>query len=287
MRKVVCFLVSLLLAAACSSEVGPADALSPGASDQAIMRHMIDVAAGQGETDQIGKHFANIDRERAYRIQRLRLEHSKQSAEHVGWKLAWTRLAEPGDELDPAVGHYMSDRVYSESDPVSIQHFTGGVSNAEPEIVFYLKEDLPGPVVTEEQLLAAIDSVGVGLEFVNWRVPEPRTREHAILDNGIAVGVVLGAERHPLDSIDLNAQIGRVDVNSEASSEGPATSLMGEGPLAAMLWAANELPKWGMHFEAGQFVFSGTVCPPLPVTAGDTATVSFTDLGSVSATFIE
>ena len=287
MRRVIGSLVTLLLVAACSSGVDSADALSPDASDEAIMRHMVDVAAGQGETDQIGKHFPDIDRERAYRIQRLRLEHSMQSAEHVGWKLAWTRLAEPGDELDPALGHYMSDRVYDEGDAVSIRHFTGGVSNAEPEIVFYLKDDLPGPVVTEEQLIAAIDSVGVGLEFVNWRVTEPRTREHAILDNGIAVGVVLGAERYPLDSIDLNAQIGRVEVNGEASSEGPATSLMGEGPLAAMLWAANELPKWGMYFEAGQFVFSGTVCPPLPVTAGDAATVSFTDLGSVSVTFAE
>ena len=62
---------------------------------------------------------------------------------------------------------------------------------------------------------------------------------------------------------------------------------MGEGPLAAMLWAANELPRYGMRFEAGQFVFSGTVSLPLPVSAGDSATASFTDLGSVSATFVE
>ena len=287
MKAAIFSLFTLVLVAGCSSEVDPSNALSADADDEAIMRHMVEVAAGQGQTDQIAKHFPDIGRERAYRIQRMRLEHSKKSAEHVGWKLAWTRLAEPGDELDPAVGHYMSDRVYSEDQPVSTRHFTNGVSNAEPEIVFYLKEDLPGPVVTEEQLIAAIDSVGVGMEFVNWRLTEPGTREHAILDNGIATGVVLGAERHPLDSIDLNAQIGRVEVNGEASSEGPATSLMGEGPLAAMLWAANELPKWGMHLEAGQFVFSGTVCPPLPVTAGDSATVSFTDLGSVSATFVE
>ena len=263
-----------------------ADSLNPDSSDEAIMLHMLEVAGGQGQTDQIAANFPDIERERAYRIQRMRLDHSKQSSEHVGWKLAWTRQGEPGDPLDPAVGHYMSDRVYPEGEPVSTRFFTGGVSNAEPEIVFYLKADLPGPVVTEDELIAAIDSVGVGLEFVNWRLKEPGTREHAILDNGIAVGVVLGADRYPLDSIDLNAQIGRIEVNG-ATSEGPATSLMGEGPLAAMLWAANELPKYGMHFKAGEFVFSGTVCLPLPVSAGDSATVSFTDLGSVSATFVK
>jgi 2-keto-4-pentenoate hydratase len=42
-----------------------------------------------------------------------------------------------------------------------------------------------------------------------------------------------------------------------------------------------------MQFRAGEFVFSGTVCLPLPVEAGDRATVSFTGLGSVSAEFVE
>lgn len=297
MRQITRLSISIVAAtgllAACSAdsgdagEAGNAGGLTAEASDQEIMLHMLGVADGQGQTDQIAGNFPDIERERAYRIQRMRLDHSKGGAEHVGWKLAWTRQAEPGAELDPAVGHYMSNRVYSESEPVSTRYFTSGVSNAEPEIVFYMKEDLPGPNVTEADLIAAIDSVGVGLEFVNWRLTEPGTREHAILDNGIAVGVVLGAERHSLDSIDLNAQVGRVEVNGTDVSEGPATSLMGEGPLAAMLWAANELPKYGMQLEAGQFVFSGTVTTPLPVSAGDSATVSFTDLGSVSATFVE
>ncbi len=251
------------------------------------MLHMLETANGQGQTDQLQKHFPELDRERAYAIQRMRLEHSKQTAKHVGWKLAWTRMGEPGEQLDPVVGHYMSDRVYPEGEPVSTRYFTGGVSNAEPEIVFYLKEDLPGPVVTREDLIAAVESVGVGMEFVNWRLAEPGTREHAVADNGIAVGVVLGAERHPLESIDFTQEIGRVEVDGKGSSEGPATVLMGEDPIAAMLWAANELPKWGMHFKAGEFIFSGTVCIPLQVTAGDSATVSFTNLGSVSATFVE
>lgn len=60
-----------------------------------------------------------------------------------------------------------------------------------------------------------------------------------------------------------------------------------EDPLAALVWAANELPKWGMHLKAGEFVLSGTVCPPLPVRAGDSAIVSFTSLGSVSAAFVD
>ena len=288
MRTLLAGVVSACLLAALGESVAQsADALSADSNNEEIMLHMLEVAGGQGKTDQLQKHLPELDRERAYEIQRMRLDHSKATADHVGWKLAWTRMGEPGQTMDPVVGHYMSDRVFAEGEPVSTRYFSGGVSNAEPEIVFYLKEDLPGPVVTREELIAAIDSVGVGMEFVNWRTTEPGTREHAIVDNGIAVGVILGAERYPLESVDFTQEIGRVEVDGKGSNEGPATVLMGEGPIEAMLWAANELPKWGMHLKAGEFVFSGTVCVPLPVSAGDSASVSFTNLGSVSATFTE
>lgn len=288
MVRLLTISAGLLLLAGCDSQrVESTDALSATSTDEEIMLHMLETANGQGQTDQIATHFPDLDRERAYRIQRLRLAHGKRQAEHVGWKLAWTRMAEPDAGMDPVVGHYLSDRVFEEGRPVSTRYFTNGTSNAEPEIVFYLGKDLPGPVVTREELIDAVASVGVGMEFVNWRLSEPGSREHAIVDNGIAVGVILGKDRRPLDGVDFSEMIGRVDVEGEGSSEGPATVLMGEGPIEAMLWAANELPKWGMQLSAGQFVFSGTVCPPMPVSAGDRATVTFTGLGSVSAEFVE
>ena len=81
----------------------------------------------------------------------------------------------------------------------------------------------------------------------------------------------------------------RIDALRNASdpSSGPATIIMGEDPLAAVVWAANELTRYGMHFRAGEFVVSGSVCIPLPVVAGDTATISFTNLGSLEVSFID
>ena len=280
-------LTAALLFAACGQPNGSLPELDPSATNEQIMEHMIEAQESQVQTSSLAEHFPGLERKRAYAIQRLRLETGQQTQRHVGWKLGWTRLAEPDDVLDPIVGHYFEDRVFAEGTPVSTRYFTDGVSNAEPEIVFYLKKDLPGPAVTREQILDAIDSVGIAMEFVNWRAAEPRTREHAIADNGIASGVILGGERHALDSIDFASVSGEVTVNDVESSTGPATSIMGEDPLAGLLWAANELPKWGMHLRAGDFVLSGTVCVPLPVTTGDTATVSFTGLGSISASFVD
>ena len=285
-RKLAITAIAVLLTG-CSGEVGELPAISETASDREIAEHMLGAQAAQRKTDGLARYFPAMSRDRAYAIQRLRLEEGSKNAEHVGWKLGWTRLAEPGDALDPIVGHYFDDRVFAEGAPVSTRYFTEGVSNAEPEIVFYLKEDLPGPVVTREEVIAAIDTVGIAMEFVNWRAAEPNTREHAIADNGIASGVVLGSGRFAFEEVDLAQEIGSVVVNGEQSSEGSASSIMGEDPLAALVWAANELPKWGMQLSAGDFVLSGTVCVPLPVTAGDSATVSFTSLGSVSADFVE
>ena len=66
-----------------------------------------------------------------------------------------------------------------------------------------------------------------------------------------------------------------------------ATRIMGRDPIEGLVWAANELPKYSMHLEAGQFIVSGTVCPPLPVSAGDRASVAFTAMGSLNATLVE
>ena len=125
------------------------------------------------------------------------------------------------------------------------------------------------------------------MEFVHWRALEPNTRAHAIADNGIAAGVVLGGDLFDVTNLDFPEIEGTVTVNSSESRVGKATSIMGVDPIEGLLWAANELPKYGMHFKAGQFVVSGTVCEPLPVTAGDSARVAFTGMGSLGVTFVE
>jgi len=260
--------------------------LTSSSNNQDIAHHLYYHEMSQTQTGELATHFPDLSRERAYAIQRGRLNEHSENDEHVGWKLGWTRRYEGDGGLDPIMGHYMSKRVYAEGKPVSTRYFTEGSAAAEPEIVFYLKQDLKGPVVSRADVIDAIDSVGIAMEFVNWRVTEPRTREHAIADNGIAAGVVLAETRFALADLDFSAIEGRVTVNGDETSSGKSTSIMSEDPLAALVWAANELPKWGMHLKAGDFIVSGTVCIPLPVSAGDTAEIEFTGMGALQATFV-
>lgn len=287
MRALLLTLAGIAAISACTRDESQSANLTPESSDQEIWQHLYQQELNQTQTDALARNFPDLSRERAYAIQKLRLEEQSKTDAHVGWKLGWTRQTEPGEELDPIMGHYVSSRVYAEGDDVSTRYFTAGTAAAEPEIVFYLNKDLPGPVVTREEVLDAIDSVGISMEFVNWRVLEPRTREHAIADNGIAAGVVLGEQRYSLDNIEFSEVVGKVVVNGTETSTGPATSIMGEDPVAGLVWAANELPKWGMYLKAGQFVVSGTVCVPLPVSADDSATISFSGLGDLQVDFVE
>ena len=269
-------------------QVNTPQPLTPESVDADIVAHMLQHERNQTKTTALSENFPDLPRDRAYAIQRTRLEQTATDEDpHVGWKLGWTRLAEPGAELDPIVGHYVKSRVGTPNEPFSTRWFTDGTAMAEPEIVFYLNKDLPGPTVTREEVIEAIEAVGIAMEFVHWRAEEPNTREHAIVDNGIAVGVILGEQLFDVTNLDFTQIEGTVTVNSAESKVGSTTSIMGVDPVEGLVWAANELPKYGMYLKAGQFVVSGTVCEPLPVTAGDSARVAFTGMGSIGATFVE
>ena len=261
--------------------------LSPSSTDAEIMKHLYQAELEQKATDALTSYFPEMTRDRAYAIQKLRLAHREQSSRRVGWKIGWSRLANPEDELDPVVGHIMEDRLFPEGEPLSTRYFVEGTTGAEAEIVFYLNKDLPGPEVSAEEVAEAVEAVGVAMEFVSGRLTQPHKREHAVADNVYGAGVVLGAKRFQLDEVDLSGEVGQVEVNATIVEEGPATSIMGKDPFAALVWIANELPKRGMQLHAGDFVVTGTVCVPPPVKAGDSARVIFTNLGSVSVDFVE
>ena len=111
--------------------------LSADSPDADIVAHMLQHERNQTQSDALAVNFPTVSRERAYAIQRLRLEQTASDSDpHVGWKLGWTRLADPREPLDPIVGHYLQSRVFETGQPVSTRHFTNGTANAEPEIVF-------------------------------------------------------------------------------------------------------------------------------------------------------
>lgn len=155
----------------------------------------------------------------------------------------------------------------------------------EPEIAFWLAEDLRGPGITAEQVLAATRGVSAALELVdsritNWRI----TLVDTIADNASSGRMIVSESVVPVNGLDL-AEIRTVLTrNGEPVGTGTGAAVLGH-PTFAVAWLANKLAEFGVSLLAGQVVLSGSMCGAVPVAPGDTFRATFTELGEVSLSF--
>lgn len=158
----------------------------------------------------------------------------------------------------------------------------------EPEIAFWLAEDLHGPNVTAEQVLKATRGVAPSLEIVDSRIADWKiTLADTIADNGSSARAVVDpSQAVPLGSLDL----AHVDVvllrNGDAVGRGTGADVLGH-PALAVAWLANALAAYGQHLRAGDLVLPGAMCAAVWAHAGDTFTAEFSGLGRVVVRFGE
>ena len=265
-------------APAAEAEAMP-DGLAADASVAEVAEHMLTARRSGRSTRVLAQQFPDLSRERAYEIQRQELVEQGEDAQ-VGWKIGWSRVLDPRTPVDPVFGYVLRSDVFESGDPVAADRFVNGSTGVEAEVAIWIDRDLPGPSHTREDVEAAVGKVAPAIEFVSSRVPSPHPHEHAIVDNVYHAGVVLGGAVD-MSSVDFSTERGRITINGEEKAQGTTRSIMGRDPLEAVLWLANELPKYGRQLSAGQFVVTGTVLTPPPAVAGDHATVTFSTLGSV------
>jgi 2-keto-4-pentenoate hydratase len=156
---------------------------------------------------------------------------------------------------------------------------------AEIEIAFVLRDELRGPGVTVDQVLAATDHVRAAIEIVDSRIADWRiTLADTVADNASSAGVVLGERRAPVGDLDLERVEGRLQKNGELLERGPGSAVLGH-PAAAVAWLADTLGKRGVTLEPGHVVLPGACTRAVEVAAGDVVTADFDVLGSVSIAF--
>ena len=271
------------------------ESLMPDATPEAIGAHLDWAEAHRVQTDALSRHFPEMTWEQAYEVQKLRFA-TRQNADPVaGWKIGWSAQWDPAVPVRPAFGPVAGSLVFSPDEPLDAGRFVNASPGVEAEVVFWLAEDLPpspdGPLKRED-IAAAVRGVAAAIDFVNPRVGPhgadgPDTRAHGVADNVYAAGVVLPSATVPIDSVDWSRVTGRLTIDGEVRGEAKATVIMGRDPLEALVWLANEMHTYGHRLQAGQFVVTGTVLTPVGATSGDTATVSFTELGEVSISFTD
>ena len=274
--------------------------LTPEATDEDIMQHMLWVMDNQTTSTELTQHFPDIDRTRAYDIQRLRLEHREQTEARVGWKVGWSNQPNPRVAIDPAFGHIMASNVLELGREVSLDHLINGKTGLEAEVVFWLDKDLPGPTVTREDVIEATAEVAGAVELIAPRVAAygseslavpaggeqpisdwPNRHNHGIIDNVWHIGVIFGSNRVGVDEVDFMNERVSLAVNDETIVEGRFSWTMGRDPIQGVVWLANELLKYGYQLNAGDFVITGSVAYTESVFPGDRATLTYSSLGTI------
>jgi 2-keto-4-pentenoate hydratase len=246
----------------------------------------------QTTSTELTRHFPDLERERAYNIQRLRLEHREQTEDRVGWKIGWSNQPDPNVAIDPAFGHVMASNLLEPGVEVPFDRLINGKTGVEAEVVFWLDKDLPGPTVTREDVIDATAEVAAAIELIEPRVAAygsealdwPNRHNHGIVDNIWHIGVMFGPIRVSLDEIDFTTETVTVAVNDEPVLEGRMSWTMGRDPIEGVVWIANEMLKYGYQLSAGDFVITGSVVYKASVLPGSTAILTYSSLGTMQMT---
>jgi 2-keto-4-pentenoate hydratase len=156
----------------------------------------------------------------------------------------------------------------------------------EGEIAFLIGQPLPGPQVTPEQVLAATQACGLGIEVVASRIAGWRIKlVDTIADNASYGGFTLGPWDRQMCASDLGALAMTIHHNGRLAAEGVGAAALGH-PALATAWLANKLLEFGVSLGPGDIVISGGITKMLPVEAGDEFVFSLTGQPSVTVVFI-
>jgi 2-oxo-hept-3-ene-1,7-dioate hydratase/2-keto-4-pentenoate hydratase len=75
-------------------------------------------------------------------------------------------------------------------------------------------------------------------------------------------------------------------VNGKVEQEGYASAVLGN-PVTAVAWLANKLGEFGVTFEPGQTILTGSFVRAMPVKVGDEVVARFdSGLGEVRTSFV-
>jgi 2-keto-4-pentenoate hydratase len=203
----------------------------------------------------------------------------------VGYKVGFTNLA-VRDKMglpDSTYGYLLDSMLRFNGGTLAMDELIA--PKIECEICFRLGQDLTGPGLTIEQVLAATDRVSAAFEVCDarikdWKCPYP----DFLADNGFSARVVLPGDWRPVSSVDLLGEVVTLKQDGAAIAQGVGEAAMGH-PANAVVWLADKLALRGKSLRVGQIVMTGTLTPILPIVRGSTYEATYATLGKVVHTF--
>ena len=181
---------------------------------------------------------------------------------------------------------FLTDRMHYPSGAEIDLHSTLIQPKAEGEIAFILKEDLAGPGVTPQDVLAATKGVAPCFEIVDSRVQDWKIKiQDTVADNASCGVFVLGDTLVDPATVDFeNCQM-QLFNRGDLVAEGVGSAALGS-PLNCVAWLANALGQYGVSLNKGDIILSGSLAAMLPAQQGDQFSMSIDGIGSCAINFV-
>lgn len=229
-----------------------------------------------------------ISLEQAYRISLRILQRRESLGERlVGKKIGVTSRAvqQMLDVHQPDFGFLTHAMQVADGSEVSFACHQLIQPRAEGEIAFILGEDLQGPGITAQDVLAATQAVAPCFEIVDSRIDNWQIRiQDTVADNASCGVFALGAARIDPRELDLARVEMHILKNGQPAGSGLGSAVQGH-PCEAVAWLANTLGELGMPLRRGEIILSGALAPLIPLVPGDRLTLSMSGLGNASLRF--
>ena len=265
--------------------------LTPDQHD-ALARELFDADRQRQLIPLISQRFPQANMEDAYAIQARLIDRFVAAGRKIaGWKIGLTSKAMQnalGIDI-PDSGVLFADMFFDHSGRVPNDRFIN--TRIEAEIAFIMGQDLAGPGVTRDQVLAATRAVAPSLEVLDTRIvpkdPDTgaiRTVVDTISDNAANAGLVLGPQRHGVEDFDLRWVGAIVKKNGEVEETGLGAGVL-DDPLMGIVWLANRLARYGQKISAGDVVLSGSFIRIIQAPSGSSIHADFGSFGEVTVDF--
>ncbi|WP_373850171.1 2-keto-4-pentenoate hydratase [Jeotgalibaca porci] len=228
----------------------------------------------------------DITIDEAYHVQLETIERELKKGAHItGKKIGLTSEAvQKALGVDePDYGHLLNTMVIGNGETVPAGTLLQ--AKVEGEIAFILKDELKGPNVTPEEVLAATDYVLPALEIVDSRVKDWKiTLADTVADNASSGLYVLGGTPVKIADVDLKKVEMSLYKNEELENTGVGTATLGD-PAVCVAWLANKLSQYDITLKPGEVILSGALSAMVVAEPGDYFKATFSELGEVSVQF--
>ncbi len=240
----------------------------------------------------ISAQYPDATLDDAYAIQSALVEQKLAAGRRAtGWKIGLTSRAMQNalNITTPDSGVLLDDMHFVHGATVPAGRFIQ--PRVEAEIAFVMQAPLRGMQVTRDEVVAATGHVCPSLEILDTRIlrADPvsgraRTIVDTVADNAANAGIVLGEDRHRIDTFDLRWVGAVVKRDGVVEETGLGAGVL-DDPVTGILWLVHRLAAYGQGIEAGQVVLSGSFIRPIEAPRESRFSADFGAFGQVEISF--